>query len=65
MTLQTFTVESTFTNTQRFLSSIMSLLAFCLFNSSTAFALDKAEILKMDRIIAVVDQGVITEQELA
>ena len=43
---------------------VISLIAFSVINSPHVFALDKAEILKMDRIIAVVDQSVITEQEL-
>ena len=48
--------------------TLSGFLIFCLlitvkFGTSTAFA--KNDILKMDRIIAVVDQNVLTEQELA
>ena len=42
---------------------IFCLLITVKFGTSTAFA--KNDILKMDRIIAVVDQNVLTEQELA
>ena len=43
--------------------SIFSLLLFCL--SVNSEPLMQSEIIKMDRIVAIVDQVVITENELA
>ena len=70
MTLQILKVKSVFMRVKHFLIFARSLLAVCILamstlSSTTVLALENAEILKMDRIIAVVDQSVITEQELA
>ncbi len=62
--------NSAFNTINIFIKLLLRLSAFCLIASSLlytplALAKDKVDILKMDRIIAVVDQNVITEQELA